>query len=1279
MQTTLLGLAIALIIALVAALVGPYFVDWNQFRPQFEAEASQVVGAPVRVAGALEARLLPSPSLRLRSVVVGGANDLGKVRADKLDVEFSLGSLMRGEWRATQLSIDGMALDLGLDPKGAIDWPSGQGKFNLGSLSIDRLHLTGRAALHDALSHRTLELSNIVFAGDVRSLAGALRGDGGVTVSGTRYPFRVSSGQSADGNSTRLHLVVDSSARPLSVELDGFLSFEARSPRFEGTVALVASAGKGDKNASLASAPLSNLPLSNVPWRIAARVKADRASAKLDQIETSYGADDVALKLTGTGELRFGTAPLLHAALSARQLDADRFAAREGTKDGGVNAAKSNNAKPNNAKSNNAIKLGDGNDAADPIRVMPVLRALAAALPETPIPAALELSAEQIVVGGRSVQNFAAELRSDTRTWALDRLDLRAPGTTHVTLSGKAGNATPGDAKSGDASSGRFKGALSVESSDPDALVMWLQGRSEPGYHSQNAFRLNGDVSIDANGVAIDNVKSEIDGGVLEGRVAWTHDARSVASFEAALKAERLDLDAANVFARAVVGPQGEWPERARLSLSINHAISAGQDLHPFAAKFGYDPKGWTLESLKIGEAGGVMLDGNGTFDRTNATGKFALNSGAASLSQLAGAIAPVLPKFAVRLNAMKLAPGPAHLRLALAVDKEAGRADRANAQATIDLDAPQFKGSASISAKPGAANLRDADLDKLLHGDVTVETKLASEQGASLLALLGLDGVIAARDGAAQLQGSVSGAWGTPLRLKLDLTGAGFEAEAQGTADPFVQEFDPRAIKANFSLKARGLNLSPLFDLKPSDKAMQDVGLSTRVSFTNGKVTLDDIDGTIAGSRLRGHVAMTLDGERKIDGEVGLDALELAPAFALIIGAGRDAAEPLGNGLAKGWRGQVAFQALRGVLPGGSELRPLSGTVKGDGQSLNVEGIKGGIGGGDVSGAIEARQTAGGLSLNSRVAFAGVDGSTLHYRALAMPAGRTSLQMTLTSQGRSASALTGAMSGNGTVTLEAARIAGLDPHAFEVAIRASDAGQATDDARLRKIVEPALSGGALLVSSAQIPFTIHDGRLRVSATTLDGEGVRAIVSGGYDIPADQADLRAGLTASGVAAGQASPPEIAIFAAGTPDALNRTVDVAALSSWLAVRAIDRETKRLDSIERGEASPASIQPAQPMSLPEPASPGLTSPGSPSADAPLRPLPPKPRVSVPRSAVIPPTAPAVNAPPANSAATTGAPVVSQQVPPPLPPPIEVRPAPRPARPKPPLVLTPPQPSF
>jgi large subunit ribosomal protein L24 len=264
-------------------------------------------------------------------------------------------------------------------------------------------------------------------------------------------------------------------------------------------------------------------------------------------------------------------------------------------------------------------------------------------------------------------------------------------------------------------------------------------------------------------------------------------------------------------------------------------------------------------------------------------------------------------------------------------------------------------------------------------------------------------------------------------------------------------------------------------------------------------------------------------------------------------------------------------------------------------------------------------------------------------------------------------------------VTLDSARIAGLDPHAFEVAVRASDSGQSRDDARLKQIVEPALSAGALSVGSAQIPFTIRDGRLRVGATTLDANGVRAVISGGYDIPADQADIRAALalTMVGPATGR---PEIQLFAVGTPDALSRSVDVTALSSWLAVRAIDYETRRLDAIERGEPPPP--MPA-PVSLPPPAdapsAPQASPPSEPQMQVPIpgrdprrppaRPKAVAPRPPAPPVAIAPAPNPPVPIPPA--------PVPSQPQVAPLPPPIDVRPAPgaiAKPKPRPPLALTP-----
>ena len=1221
MQTTLLGLAIAFIIALVAALVGPYFIDWNQFRPQFEAEATRIIGAPVRVGGELDARLLPAPSLRLRSVVLGGANDLGKVRADKLDVEFSLGSLMRGEWRATELTINGLSLDLGLDPKGRIDWPASNGTFNLGSLAIDRLNLTGRVALHDAASRSTLELSDIAFSGDVRSLAGAIRGDGNFTLAGIRYPFRVSSGQGPDGNGTRIHLNIDPGQRALAGDLDGVLNFEARAPRFEGAVTLATPAVPAAKGGDAAQPP----------WRIMAKVKADYAAARLEQIEVTYGAEERALKLAGSGDVRFGASPLLRAALSARQLDADRFVAKD--------------------------------NGGEPARVLPGLRTLLSGIPHAPIAAQIELSTEQVMLGGRPLQDIAAELHSDGKIWTVHRLEFRAPGATKVSLNGANAPSTSPDA---------FKAALNVESSDPDALMIWLQGRGDIAYRSQKPLRLRGDVTVAPDGFAIDAMKAEIDGGAVEGRVAATHRAANTGSRVAAdLKAGRLDLDAAMAFVRSLAGPQAEWPDEAQLSLDIGRAISAGQELRPLVAKLGYGPSTVSLERLKVGQPDSVLIEGAGSYDRVNATGKLALDSSAASLGQITGLIAPFTPSVASRLNALGTSPGPAHLKLTLDLDKVAGQADRASARVVIDLDAPQLRGSATITAKPPVAAIRGIDLEALGRSELGVETKLSAEQGRSLLALLGLDRAVAAGDGPGQFEGSVTGAWRAPLRLKAKISGTGLDADADGSAEPWAQD-----AKANLNLKVRSADLGPLLDLKSSDTLAQGIGLSSRVSLADNKLTFDDLDSTIAGSRLRGRVSLTLGEEKNIEGEVGLDQLALAPVFALALGAaGHDAAEPLGSGLTKGWRGQIAFQALRGLLPGGSELQPVSATIKGDGQSLTIDAIKGQIGGGEVAATIDARQGANGIALNAGVQFSGVDGAALRYRNLTMPRGRASMQMTLMSQGRSASALTGALSGSGTVTLDQARFAGLDPRAFEVAIRASDSGQATDDAKLKQIVEPALSAGVLSIPSAQIPFTIRDGRIRVGATTLDANGVRAIVSGGYDIPADQADVRAALalTKAGPTTGQ---PEIQLFAAGTPDALDRTVDVAALSSWLAVRAIDHETRRLDAIERGEPPPP---PPAPVSIPPPADaqpapqeagpPGELPPQVPLPGRDPRKLPQKPKIVAPPRPLVPPPA-AANAPAAP-------PLASQSQIAPLPPPIDVKPAPgaivRP-RPRPPLALTP-----
>ena len=717
---------------------------------------------------------------------------------------------------------------------------------------------------------------------------------------------------------------------------------------------------------------------------------------------------------------------------------------------------------------------------------------------------------------------------------------------------------------------------------------------------------------------------------------------------------------------RSLSGPQAEWPETGKLSLDIGRAVTAGQEMRPFAAQLAYSPQAITLDGFKVGESTGLMLDGSGTFDRVEATGKLALSAHAPSLAQISKVIASVAPAAATRFDALPAAAGAAKLRLALDVTRPELKSDRADARMSLDIDAPQIRGALTIKAAPTLAAMRSFDGDALSRNELSLESKLTG-QGGTLLALLGLNGWLAAGDAPLALDASAVGAWRAPMRVKAKLSGPDLDAEINGSVEPFVS-----VPKVALTLAMRSANAAPLLGLKTADPFAK-LSLSSRIVLNGDKLSLDDIDSTIAGSRLRGRLAVTLGSEKSVDGKLGADTVDLASAFGWMIGArGQDASEPLGGGALQGWRGQLDFEALRASLPGGAELQPLTGTIKNDGRALTISAIKGKLGGGDLVADIDLKQAAAtGYALGARIEVTGAEGSALRYRGLAMPARKASVKMSLTSQGRSASALEGAVSGDGLVTIDGLRIAGLDPRVFDVAINASDSGQATNDAKLKQIVEQSLGRGEFALGSAQIPFGLKDSRLRVGATTLEAEGARAIVSGGYDIIADQIDMRASLLGA-AATGSSARPEIQLFLMGPPDRLDRSVEVASLSSWLAVRAIDRETRRLDLLERGASqSPAPV----PAALPPRATPPLEPSSStdvPTSSAPTSPDVPLPRRAPPRAAMPRPaiTQPAVP------------PVISQQVAP-LPAPIEVRPAPGSMRAQPkqrpsaPLVLTPPEP--
>ena len=1165
MQTTLLGLAIAVILALLAALIGPYFIDWSQFRPQFEYEASRVIGMPVRVEGDIDARLLPAPSIRLRNVAIGARADTNNVSVEKLDVEFSLGDLMRGEWRANELTLNGLVLELGLDGRGRMSWSSRSGGFNFGALTVDKFHLTGAVMLHDMPSRSTLRLDDIVFSGEVRALAGTVRGEGTLKLDGARTPFRLALGRTADGSGQRVRLNLDPAARPFAADLEGVLHFDDALPKFEGSLSV------GRPAPAKSAAPVG---LTEAPWRLTGKLKADPASAKLDQAEFTFGSEDTGLKFAAGADMRFGASPLLRATLAARQLDADRFLAHP------------------------------GGTAPSPAELLASLRQLIAAAPPMPFAAEFDIDAELANLGARPVQAIALDLRADTRQWWVDKFEFRAPGASRVAITGRI--VEPGDKAS-------FSGSLNVEAGDPEGFAHWLQGQTDNAYRSQKPLKAAGDLVVSRERVSIEGLKAEVEGRPLEGRFSLaTTGGKS--RLDALLKAERLDFDASSAFARAMGGALKAWPDEAVLDLDVAQVNVSNQAFKPVLARLSYNASAISLERLRIGDADGVAIDGNGSFDRAAATGQVNLGATSATLDPLARLVAPIAPEFSRRIAAVPAGAGNVWVGLTLELDKPQG--ERVGVRASVDIHAPQVKGLLTAAMTPPIGALRDFDGDALAKNEAALTAKLSADRGGALLALLGLDGALAVGNGPAMFDAAVTGLWNAPLKLKAKLTGNGLDAEIDGSAEPFKAE---RA--AGVTLNIRRANVAPLAGQARGEVPL---ALTSRVALGGQKLTFDSIDGTIAGAKVKGRLGFVLGDEIGVDGTIGADVIDVPSAVLVAIGAaGHDSAEPLTRGLLGGWRGRVEFSALRGTMPGG-EFRPFNGVLRNDGQALVLQNVTAGIGGGKLQADVSARKSPEGVALTGRVQLDGVNGADLRHRSLAMPAGKVSVRTSVSGQGRSAASLIGSLNGNGSVTIEQARIAGLDPRAFDAATRASDAGIARDDAKLAAVVGPALALGALTVPSAEIPFAIRDGQLRVSNTTLTGEGARLNLSGGYDIAADQIDVRAALAATATDTANIGRPEILVLLFGSPDRPDRSIDVAALSSWLGLRAIDRETKRLDAIERNNPL---LNPGRP---PEPASP-----------------PPPP----PRAAPSPPPSPRVEAPPPAAAA------------PPLPPPVEIRPVPAP----------------
>jgi AsmA-like C-terminal region len=736
---------------------------------------------------------------------------------------------------------------------------------------------------------------------------------------------------------------------------------------------------------------------------------------------------------------------------------------------------------------------------------------------------------------------------------------LRAPGYTAVSLSGRLGASAQGF---------MLDGPVSIESADMKVLVAWLEGRGDRPSGPAQTMSARGDVTITNNRFVLDRLSASLDQEKVEGRLAYTWAAGDrPAALDGEMRAAKLDVDALTAFAKAAASDGTfEVPRDVALVLDVGQATVAGIDARRVNARLTLNAGILHIDRLSIGDLGGAALDISGRLDELSSQprGQLTLDINAstpAGLLDIAGRYAPPLSD-SLRPFADRLAPAKVHG--VLTVD----RAGKAGSIAKLDL-------GGTVGALRLALNGEAAGTPA--HADAAVvrlTSRLDADDGGALVRLLDLDRVLAVDQLPGQMTVSANGPLDGDIRLNGLAVAGGFSAAAEGTL-----HLHGDAPTGSLQLKASAADLRPLYRTMTGQAGPgAPVSLSAIVGIAGSDISVTDLAMTAGKSSLRGRLDLKMASPLGIGGEIAADDVDAASVAALLLGL--PSAAPAASGAAKPWSpapvgagafgaasGTVSFKVDRATLTPTLIARDVKGIVRFAPPEIALNDVDGKLAGGRLTGGLTFRRDPPSFAAQGYVELTNANAAMVVANANAVD-GLLAIKLQGESQGLSPEAIVGAFHGGGSIALTGAQFAGLNPAAFDAAIRLADQSGAIEAAKIRAAVGAAIDNSQLAVPKADAEVTIAAGQIRLANATLPAQdGSQLSLNGVLDL--NNAAIDAQMTLSGQPAVNAlidARPEFSVSVRGPLAVPERKLDVSALVGWLTLRAAEQQTRRVESLE-----------------------------------------------------------------------------------------------------------------
>ncbi len=1123
------------VLALLAALVVPPFVDWTGYRADFEREASTILGRKVTVKGSATARLLPFPSVTFTDVsVAGSAGGEPAMTVETFSMDAELAPFLRGEVLIFDMRLVRPKAIISVAADGKVDWTARPSSpFDPAQVAIEKLTVTdGAVELRQEASGRVTTVSDINATVSAKSLAGPWRAEGALKADGVATRLSLTTGKADGAGRIALRIKADPDGYPLSVEADGNAGVENGRALYSGQFKLV-----GDNGAQLAAAKPDGGSAeagAKAPptYRVSGKFQLDHSKLAVEEFRLETGPLDNPYTADGKASVDLGADPRFAIEASGAQIQFEETPGKEGT-------------------------------AALPQRIAALERVLLA-LPRPVMPGSVEVKLPAMVAGDTTIRDVVVSAEPIAGGWAVKSLAALLPGRTTLEANGRLG--VDGEV--------RFTGSLLLAVAQPSGFAAWLSQDVDEAVRRLPTAGFSAKVDLTDARQKFDDLELVLGKASFHGSLDATQPAEGKPAVVTRLEGGALDVEGLTAFAALFMSDKGV---NRFADADLDAAIKAGPvDAWGFSAEkldtaLRLRAGMLEIDKLSVGGLAGASISATGRM-KDFPKGP----TGSLDASLLASDLAPLIDAAAARFPDSRLLTvlserGKAYpgLYRDTRLDVVMSAADNGDGTTGLALSGKGTSGGSALSVSLSAHG-QPGEMAKAPFS-LTFDAK--NPDAAALLALYGLPALplgmvgeattdITARGTLAEGVATAFNLWGPDLRARFDgtLTDTPQGLAAKGKVALDTADIEPWLMTTGVALPGMGFGAP--------------VALAAEADYRNGRVAVSGLKGSAAGTALSGDVAAEFDAAKPhLSGQLALDTLDLHPLAAMLFG--NDALSGDGTNWPKtpfASRPMLQMTAdlelavvklLAGPLITADDAM-LSLKLADDG--LGISKLKAKVFGGEITGLFDLKNNDGTGLLSGQATLAGSDLSKL------LPAsglsGAGTFTASATTSGKSIDAMVSSLAGSGTASLKGITVANLNADALPALLAKADGIGRDIDAPRTAAFAPGIAGqGSFVARDADIAFTLAAGVLRAPPMSFETPTSSLSAEMSADLAAGTVAARGTVTyKAGNEALIGSDPALNYSVDGPIDAPVRSFDSAPLAQFLTQRALEKEQQRVEAMQ-----------------------------------------------------------------------------------------------------------------